>query len=210
MENKYAVMVVDDDSSLLKMAGNILSGTYEVSYAKSGDAALALLESDYLPDIILLDIEMPGLNGFETLVKLRELEDTKGIPVVFLTGVNTEQAEVQGLNFGAVDYIKKPFVREILLARLKVHLENGRRLRKIARAERDKMDSLIDKAKFEKETAVLTDTEKKMALLIARGYNNRDIADALHYTYGYVRKVVSVIYEKKGVSKRGELKNLFT
>ena len=209
LEDKNTILIVDDDPALLKMAGEILRGNYAVSCVKSGCEAVALLQTDYLPDIILLDIDMPELNGFDTLTALREIENAQDIPIVFLTGVTRTEAELKGLSCGAVDYITKPFIKEILLARLKVHLENGKRLRQLSIVEKNRQEIRIDEGKFERTSAGLSDTEKKVSRLIALGYTNQEIGDALHYSYNYVKKVVATIYEKKYVSKRSELKKLF-
>ena len=209
LEDKNTILMVDDDPALLKMAGEILRGNYAVSCVKSGCEAVALLQTDYMPDIILLDIDMPELNGFDTLTALREIENAQDIPIVFLTGVTRTEAELKGLSCGAVDYITKPFIKEILLARLKVHLENGKRLRQLSIVEKNRQEIRIDEGKFEQTSAGLNDTEKKVLRLIVLGYTNQEIGEALHYTYNYVKKVVATIYEKKYVSKRSELKKLF-
>ena len=209
LEDKNTILIVDDDPALLKMAGEILRGNYAVSCVKSGCEAVALLQTDYMPDIILLDIDMPELNGFDTLTALREIENAQDIPIVFLTGVTRTEAELKGLSCGAVDYITKPFIKEILLARLKVHLENGKRLRQLSIVEKNRQEIRIDEGKFERTSAGLNDTEKKVLRLIVLGYTNQEIGEALHYTYNYVKKVVATIYEKKYVSKRSELKKLF-
>ncbi|WP_243454503.1 response regulator [Desulfosporosinus fructosivorans] len=209
MEDKNTILIVDDDPALLKMAGEILRGNYAVSCVKSGCEAVALLQTDYVPDIILLDIDMPELNGFDTLTALREIENAQDIPIVFLTGVTRTEAELKGLSCGAVDYITKPFIKEILLARLKVHLENGKRLRQLSIVEKNRQEIRIDEGKFERTSAGLSDTERKVSRLIALGYTNQEIGEALHYSYNYVKKVVAAIYEKKYVSKRSELKKLF-
>lgn len=206
---KNAILIVDDDPALLKMTGEILRGEFVVSCVKSGYDALALLQTDYMPDIILLDIDMPELNGFETLKKLRELDDMQDVPVVFLTGINQTAFELKGLLSGAADYIVKPFVKEILLARLKVHLENGKRFRRLSIMEKDKLNIRIDEEKFNEASADLNETEKKMARLIALGYTNQEIGETLFYSYNYVKKVTAAIFEKKQVRKRSELKKLF-
>ncbi len=208
LEDKNAVLIVDDDPALLKMSGEILKGDYEVSCVKSGSEAVSLLQMDYMPDIILLDVDMPGLNGFDTLIALRQIEDVQDIPIVFLTGVTKTKAELKGLSCGAVDYITKPFVKEILLARLKVHMENGKRLRQLSMMEKNSQEIRIDEEKFEQISVGLSDTEKKILRLIALGYTNQEMGEALHYSYNYVKKVVGAIYEKKYVSKRSELKKL--
>lgn len=209
MKNRNTVLIVDDDPALLKMAGEILNDVYAVSFAKSGLEMLELLEADYVPDIILLDVDMPGMNGFDALRKLRKMEDAQDIPVVFLTGAAGLESELEGLSSGAADYITKPFVKERLLARLHTHLENGKRLRQLSMMEKNKREGGINEAKFEQIAADLTDSERRMLRLIALGYTNKEISESLNYSYNYVKNMASIIYEKKSVKRRNELKKLF-
>ncbi|HBN04923.1 MAG TPA: DNA-binding response regulator, partial [Bacteroidales bacterium] len=139
------VLVVDDDIMLLKMAEELLKSEYAVTFAKSGEAAIALITDNYTPDIILLDIDMPKMNGYETLAKLRKISED--IPVIFLTGLSETEFELKGLTSGAVDYITKPFVKEILLARLKIHIETSKKSRD------------YDPEKLKRLGMLLTDTE---------------------------------------------------
>jgi DNA-binding NarL/FixJ family response regulator len=143
---------------------------------------------------------MPGMNGFNTLRKLREIDAAADIPVIFLTGVNTPESELEGLSAGGVDYITKPFVREILLARLHIHLENSLRMKK--------ENGRIDEKKLSEFSKELNETESKVVHLLALGYTNKEISETLNYSYNYVKKVVGVIYEKKCISKRSEIKKL--
>jgi DNA-binding response OmpR family regulator len=200
MSGKKSILIVDDDPALLKMAGEILRADFEVSCAKSGLEAISLIKNDFLPDIILLDVDMPGLNGFNTLRKLRETPAAEDIPVIFLTGVNTPDAELEGLQTGGVDYITKPFVHEILHARILIHLENSLRMKKDNRR--------IDEKKLSDFSKNLSETESKVVHLIALGYTNKEISETLNYSYNYIKKVVGVIFEKKCISKRSELKKM--
>ena len=208
MATKDTVLLVDDDAAFLKNAGEALREDYEVSFAASGAEALELAVAGSVPDIVLLDVAMPNMDGYETLERLREIEDMRDVPVVFLTSLTTPESELRGIEAGAMDYIKKPFVREILLARVRRHLENGRRLRELSIAEKNKLESGIDEEKFTQASSGLSETERKMLRLILLGYSNREIGEALNYSYTYVRKVVNVIYEKKFVSSRSDLKKL--
>ncbi len=114
------VIVVDDDESNLKMAGHILSKAHmRVTAMKSGQALLDYIRDKEVPDLILLDIKMPGMDGFETLDALRKLEKGKIVPVIFLTADEKEGTEVKGLSLGAMDFIKKPFVPEVLTIRVR-------------------------------------------------------------------------------------------
>lgn len=117
------ILVVDDDASNLKMASHILSGEkMRVSCLKSGEDALRFLQGNR-PDLILLDIHMPGMDGFDTLAAIREDKDTAGIPVIFLTADDDSKTETKGLKAGAMDFLKKPFVPEVLLLRVRHTLE---------------------------------------------------------------------------------------
>ncbi len=113
------VLVVDDDPSNLRMASHILSGQQmRVSCLKSGNDALKFLQENR-PDLILLDIHMPGMDGYETLHAVQGDPHTAGIPVIFLTADDDSGAEARGLQAGAMDFIKKPFVPEVLLLRVR-------------------------------------------------------------------------------------------
>lgn len=115
------VVVVDDDIMNLKIAGRILStNNMRVTALKSGQALLDYIKENETPDLILLDINMPGMDGFETLKKLREQEaGQEEIPVIFLTANDDEDSETRGLSLGAMDFIKKPFVPEVLMLRVR-------------------------------------------------------------------------------------------
>ena len=126
------VVVVDDDVVNLKMAGTILSKHgMRVTALKSGTALLDYVH-DNQPDLILLDIKMPVLDGFETLERLKGSSDTAGIPVIFLTADENEASETRGLQLGAMDFIKKPFVPDVLVLRVKHTIELVRLQRNLA------------------------------------------------------------------------------
>ncbi len=118
------VIVVDDDVMNLKLAGNILSKAHmRVTAIKSGDALLDYLRDKIaeqeIPDLILLDIKMPGRDGFETMSALQDMDGGKEIPVIFLSGDEEKMSAAKGLALGAVDFIKKPFVPELLVLRVR-------------------------------------------------------------------------------------------
>jgi signal transduction histidine kinase len=120
--DKAQILVVDDITTNLGVLFDYLKNFgYRVLVAQSGEAALELLE-DTLPDIILLDILMPEMDGFETCRRLKENERTKDIPVIFMTAVTETVDKVKGFELGAVDYITKPIQHEEVLARVKTHL----------------------------------------------------------------------------------------
>ena len=115
------VIVVDDDLTNLKIAGHILSKNgLRVSAVKSGQAMLDYIAANGAPDLILLDINMPGMDGFETLERLREQEAGQNeTPVIFLTADENEESETKGLSLGAMDFVKKPFIPEVLALRVR-------------------------------------------------------------------------------------------
>lgn len=201
MDKAGNVLVVDDDITFLKMVGDLLGATYAVSLAKSAEQAVRLLGSGYQPDIILLDISMPGTDGFAALEKLRESPAAQDVPVIFLTGLHSTDREIQGIQAGAVDYVRKPFKSEVLLARIERHLAQGRALKAMRQTG-------INEEKMARLSTQLTETEGKVARLIALGYSNQEIAAELNYSYFYVKKLAVIIFEKAGVSKRNELRRL--
>jgi class 3 adenylate cyclase len=122
MERSYdKIILVDDNPSNLRAGKNVLSQNYEVFTAPSAAKLFEIL-ADVRPAMILLDIEMPGMNGYEAIKILKDREETRDIPVVFLTGKADEEDELEGLDLGAVDYITKPFQPALLLKRIEVHL----------------------------------------------------------------------------------------
>ena len=122
METKReTVIIVDDDDINLTVGQSALSDMYTVYAAQSGKELFALLENN-LPDLILLDIDMPEMDGYDIIRKLKKTEKTSHIPVIFLTGKIEPENEVKGLSLGAVDYITKPFSRELLIKRIDLHI----------------------------------------------------------------------------------------
>src|SRR5450631_3997683 len=123
-ERKPVILMVDDDPNNLSVMRDCLAGcNYSILAAEDGKSAV--LRADYArPDLILLDVMMPGIDGYETCRRLKSQESTKDIPVIFMTALAETGQKVKGLETGAVDYITKPFQREELLARIAVHLHN--------------------------------------------------------------------------------------
>jgi putative two-component system response regulator len=115
------IFLVDDDTTSLKMGRTALSDTYDVFTAPSAEKMFALL-AQHCPDMILLDIDMPGMSGYEAIKLLKQNDATRGIPVIFLTGMSNADDEVNGLSLGAVDYISKPWRPALLLKRIELHL----------------------------------------------------------------------------------------
>jgi putative two-component system response regulator len=117
-----SILIVDDNLVSLRQISALLSKDYDVSLAKSGELALQICAQEK-PDLILLDVEMTGMDGFETIARLKEDERLKQIPVIFLTGNRDAETEVKCLESGAMDFITKPANAEILHHRIELHLE---------------------------------------------------------------------------------------
>ena len=172
------ILVVDDDASNLKMANVMLAASgFQASCVKSGPAALAFLKANR-PDLILLDIHMPGMDGFAALKELKAEPKTADIPVIFLTADDNQEMEVQGLKCGALDFIKKPFVPEILLQRVRRTIELDRLQRDLA-------------SEVKKQTRVAVERQRKierMSMQIVRTMS-RAIDAKDEYTNGHSLRV---------------------
>ncbi|WP_217434910.1 diguanylate cyclase [Marinifaba aquimaris] len=116
---KATVLVVDDDPLNIQLLGQALSQHYKVKTAINGEVALNVASAEPKPDLILLDVQMPLLSGFEVLIQLRSQDATKDIPVIFITGNDAVEDEAKGLELGAMDYITKPFNVPVVLARVR-------------------------------------------------------------------------------------------
>ena len=120
---KPTILVVDDMTTTLLLLHDLLKDTYEVKIAKSGTKALEILESPNDIDLILLDIEMPDINGYDVCKRIKNNETIKNIPIIFITGRTSQEDEEYGLNLGAIGYITKPFNKAIVKLRIKNYLD---------------------------------------------------------------------------------------
>ncbi len=146
------VLVVDDTPDNLSLMSELLRDLYRVKVANSGERALKIAQADPRPDLILLDIMMPGMDGYEVCRRLKQDTTTRDIPVIFLTALAEMEDERKGLEMGAVDYITKPISPPIVLARVKNHL-----------ALKASADFLRDKAQY-LEGEVAKRTKEIMAI----------------------------------------------
>lgn len=116
------VLIVDDEPHIIDIASGVLSADYDLLFALNGDRAIELATGQS-PDLILLDVTMPGRDGFDVCRALKQHPDTASIPVIFVTGRIDPEDETRGLEIGAVDYVSKPITPAILRARVRNHLE---------------------------------------------------------------------------------------
>ncbi|KAF0189340.1 MAG: response regulator containing a CheY-like receiver domain and an HD-GYP [Desulfobulbaceae bacterium] len=117
------ILIVDDAPENLAVLNELLQPTYRVRVATSGEKALQIAASSPMPDLIMLDVMMPGMDGYEVFTRLRATPRTCNIPVIFVTAMDSAEAELRGLEVGAVDYITKPITPILVLARIRTQLE---------------------------------------------------------------------------------------
>ena len=184
------VLLVDDNSKYLKDALPFYG--YEVTTAFDGIQALKELANKSKNfDIVLLNVMMPNMNGWQTLKEIRSNEKTKHLPVIMLTAVNEEEKMVAGLKIGADDYIVKPFILPNLLARMEAVLR------------RSKWQTPI-KTSHKKELPpdLLTTKEKEVLEMVANGASNKQIADKLFVKEVTVKTHLNSIFKKLKVTNR--------
>ena len=180
------VLLVDDNPKYLNDA--LPCYGYDVHAATDGVQALKILANKKF-DIILLDVMMPNMNGWDTLKEIRKNIETKDVPVIMITAVNEEQKMVAGLKGGADDYIIKPFVLPNLLARMEAVLRRSRR----------NID-LPFTSDIPLET--LTSREKEVLEMAAKGANNKEIADKLVLSEVTIKSHMNSIFKKLKVTNR--------
>lgn len=191
------ILYIDDDINMLNTGEDLLiNDGYEVSLAKSGVQAIKILNKSTDFNLILLDIDMPQMDGYETFEEIRKIEGCEDIPIIFLTGMDSPDYEIKGLKMGAADFVTKPFVKDVLLARVRNKISKY----SAPGAQEYDQDRLIELE------SILTPSEIGIAKLVAKGYSSMEIADKLNYSYGYVKKVVSIILDKMDLTKRTEIR----
>jgi serine phosphatase RsbU (regulator of sigma subunit) len=121
-DQKHTVLLVDDAPANIQIVNSILKDIYKIRVATSGVKALELAKMAPLPDLVLLDVMMPDKDGYEVCTQLKQGQETRDIPVIFLTGQTHVEEETRGFDVGAVDYIHKPFSPAIVKARVQTHL----------------------------------------------------------------------------------------
>ena len=154
-----SILVVDDLAANLKFVESILKDKYKLILVKSGEKALTFLSKNSV-DMVLLDVQMPEMNGFEVYEKMKELHLNHNVPVIFLTADADVESEIKGLKMGAVDFIKKPFVPEVMINRI----DRSMQLEELARKLEDKVREKamqIEQLSFETISTIASMIEAK-------------------------------------------------
>lgn len=179
------VLVVDDTESNVDILVDTLADDYRVSVAMDGESALDAVKRKQ-PDLILLDIMMPGIDGYDVCERLKADEKTKNIPVVFLTALAEECNEAKGLALGAVDYITKPFCADLVKARVHNHLQLKR--------HRDQLEDIVQERTRQ---LLLTQEVTIESMGTLAEFRDPETGGHIKRTRNYVRRMAEHLYEQK-------------
>jgi DNA-binding NarL/FixJ family response regulator len=195
------LLVVDDEPNLLRaVAACLKAENYEVSTARSGYEALMHL-AETIPDLIISDIRMPGMDGYKLARQLRASQRTALVPIVFLTAKDETADRIEGFRAGIDAYLTKPFEPDELIA-----VVNGI-LNRVERTH-SQIAQLVSSAGAEEaaiQDEALTDAEKRVAIAVSRGLSNKEIAAKLDISVRTVENHISHILDKKGFTNRVEI-----
>jgi putative two-component system response regulator len=194
---RATVLVVDDTPENIEILGQLLQPQYRVRVANSGERALRLAHTEPRPDLILLDVMMPGTDGYEVMRRLSADPATADIPVIFVTAMDGNDNEEHGLSLGAVDYITKPVVPAIVLARVHTQLE--------LKAARDQLarDNQWLEAEVERrmqENLLIQDLSVRALACLAEARDN-ETGNHILRTQAYVEMLALALRDKSGYSK---------
>ena len=188
------ILIIDDNPKYLADALPLYG--YEVEVATDGIQGIKKLTSDKNDfDMVLLDIMMPNMDGWETLKAIRNNKKLENMPVIMITALNEEQKEISGLRFGADDYIVKPFILPNLLARIEALLRRST-------WQKEKVNNVDLKFVQEGEIEPLTAREKEILKMVSQGASNNDIAEKLFVREVTVKTHLNSIFKKLKVKNR--------
>jgi DNA-binding NarL/FixJ family response regulator len=192
--NQKLLLVEDDDNISGPLIWALESRNYKVTLIKKGDDAIQHLENTQSDtyNLILLDLMLPGANGWEVLIKIRSIPNTANLPVIMLTAIDDELSETRALCDGADDYITKPFSMNVLLARIEANI------RKKSSSILEDMDLHFTTGEFED----LSKREKEILVYITKGYSNKEIGKLVYINEITVGNHISRIFQKLKVSSR--------
>ncbi|MCP4132718.1 MAG: hybrid sensor histidine kinase/response regulator [bacterium] len=208
MNRKYRVLIVDDDRVNLKIIKEILEGSYILAFAETGEKALDVLPV-FKPDLILLDIMMPGIDGYEVTRRIKADEQYRFIKIILVSGKAMVNERLEGYNSGADDYLTKPFVDDELEAKVKVflRLKNAEEidqvksdlLNLISHETRTPLNAIIGISELlENDKSINEDIKKKLEIVSKSGYRLLD----------FLNKVETLISIKKGIDLNKTYENI--
>jgi diguanylate cyclase (GGDEF)-like protein len=211
MKSEKTILIVDDSRLNIKVLSDILKEkSYRIALARSGKMALEFVEMKK-PDLILLDIMMPEIDGFEVCRRLKSNPETKSIPIIFISGLDKSKHIVQGFKAGAVDYIVKPFQKEVVLARVDTHLKLNETQKELKKTNNelkellneveflsfhDEMTGLYNRRYFENELDRLSSSRRlPITLLVADMDNLKVVNDNYGHKMGdhYIKAAAEIL-----------------
>ena len=194
MDGIASILVVDDNQ--IYLADALPMYGYDVTVANDGLEALKILDQkEGVFDLILLDVMMPNMDGWDTLKAIRSNKKIKYIPVIMITAVSEDQKVVSGLRIGADDYIVKPFILPNLLARIEAVLRRCQWQKEAAPKQEAGLNKNVN-------IDALTPKEKEVLALVAKGASNQEIADQLYVRDVTVKTHLNSIFKKLKVTNR--------
>lgn len=198
--SKKTIIMVDDHLTNLTIGNNVLEENYNVITLSSGALLLRTLEKR-IPDLILLDVDMPEMTGFDTIKLLKENSKYSSIPVIFLTAKSDGPSELEGLSLGAVDYIAKPFSPPLLLKRIELHL--------LVQAQKNDLEIFNQNLQemVDEKTKTVTELQTTILSTMANLVENRDHATGGHIerTQSYLKILLSA--DIKNISYKNEIES---
>lgn len=195
------ILIVDDTPENIQVLMNLLKDEYAIAVANNGERALHLATATPAPDIILLDVMMPVMDGYEVCRRLKQDPATASIPVIFITGLSDQADEQKGLDLGAVDYILKPFAPTLVKARIRNHLE--------LKTYRDHLEEMVNERTRE---LILTQDAAIFGLGILAEYRDIETGEHIRRTQHYVRLIGESLKEHhkfRGYFDSATLRQLF-
>ncbi|WP_286234271.1 GGDEF domain-containing response regulator [Thalassotalea sediminis] len=198
-DKQFTLLCIDDESANLKILASIFKDTYKVVVCKQPKKAMSMIE-DIMPDLILLDVVMPELNGFELYEQLKQQPILNNIPVIFITGLQSAADEEKGLVLGACDYIQKPFNYGIVRVRVNTHMEIIRQRKLLeSLANIDSLTELPNRRKWQEDSANQWNFAKANCKKMVLGIVDIDFFKKYNDAYGHqqgdivLRKVANAI-----------------
>lgn len=181
MTEKQSLLLVDDEPTNLRVLRTVLQEQYRLLFAKSGEEALQLVQKEQ-PDLILLDVMMPGLTGFDVCARLKADALTCAIPVIFVTALKDEMDETKGFEVGAVDYITKPISPAVVRARVKTHLSlvQAQELKQTRLQVIQRLGRAAEYKDNETGLHVMRMSHYSQILALAYGFSEQKAEDLLH------------------------------
>jgi diguanylate cyclase (GGDEF)-like protein len=201
-EEKNSLLVVDDENINLKVLNQILGAEYTIYTASNGKSAIEKAK-EYKPDLIILDIIMPEMDGYETLKEIKKSDDIKHIPVIFITGLSNDMDEEKGLSLNAADYITKPFSATIVKLRVHNQIQIVNQMRTIERLSMmDQLTNLPNRRSFDErlnmEWKVAVRDQTPISILMIDIDKFKHINDTFGHQKGdIVLQEISRIYPKE-------------